>query len=219
MQPPRSNVVIREYQPRDRAAVHRLTHATALMGEPCGVFFDGDEVFAQAVSGYFTDYEPESCFVAVDGDQVVGYLTGAQDARRVNAVFNRRIAFPLFIRALAAGVLCKKKNLVFLARFLVSLFKGELTMPVQDRDYPAVMHLNVETAYRGSGIGRRLTDAFCAYLRRHDVKGVSLATMSGRTGQFFARQGFQLLFTGKRSYLRHVLHKDVPIYIYGKRLE
>ncbi|MBI5415410.1 MAG: GNAT family N-acetyltransferase [Candidatus Omnitrophica bacterium] len=220
MPSPQTNVVIRKYQPRDRAAVHRLTCATALMGEPCGIFFDGDDVFAQAVSGYFTGYEPESCFVAVDGDRVVGYLTGAKDARRVNTVFRRRIALPLFVRALATGVFCKKKNLVFLARFLANLFKGEFGAPASClRDYPAVMHLNIETGYRGSGLGRRLVDAYCAYLRQNNVKAVSLATMSGRTGRFFARQGFQLLFTGKRSYLRHVLHKDVPIYIYGKRLD
>ncbi|MBI5149329.1 MAG: hypothetical protein HZA28_00960 [Candidatus Omnitrophica bacterium] len=65
----------------------------------------------------------------------------------------------------------------------------------------------------------RLLEAYCSYLRQENVKGLCLATMSGRTGRFFARQGFQLLFTGKRTYLRHVLHKDVPIYIYGKKME
>jgi hypothetical protein len=42
--------------------------------------------------------------------------------------------------------------------------------------------------------------------------------MSDRAAGFFLAAGFRQLYKGKRSYFRHVLHRDVPLYIFGKRL-
>ena len=71
---------IRKFQSGDREAVRRICCATALLGNPSSIFFDGDEIFADAITLYFTDYEPESCFVAEHQGEVVVYLIGAKDA-------------------------------------------------------------------------------------------------------------------------------------------
>ncbi|MDD5725445.1 MAG: hypothetical protein PHX28_04815, partial [Candidatus Omnitrophica bacterium] len=63
-----------------------------------------------------------------------------------------------------------------------------------------------------------LVSAYLDYLRSHHVSGVHLATMSDQAAGFFSAQGFRLLYKGKRSYFKHILHRDVPLYIFGKSL-
>ena len=135
--------VIRKYNSRDRSAVRRICCETALMGEPSAIFFDDDEIFADALTAYFTDYEPESCFVAEYGNKVIGYLLGAKDVRRMDKIFADKIAMPLLIKALRRGALIRKKNVKFLSRVLLSLVKGEFKGPAFSKDYPATLHINI----------------------------------------------------------------------------
>ena len=73
-------------------------------------------------------------------------------------------------------------------------------------------------SFRGQDIGARLINAYLDYLKIAGIPGVHLATMSDRAANFFFSQGFQQLYKGKRSYFRHILRCDVPLYIFGKRL-
>lgn len=207
--------VIRKYNSRDRSAVRRICCETALMGEPSAIFFDDDEIFADALTAYFTDYEPESCFVAEYGNNVIGYLFGAKDVRRMDKIFADKIAMSLFIKVLRRGALIRKKNVKFLSRVLLSLVKGEFKAPAFSKDYPATLHININKKCRMTGIGSKLINAYLDYLRAQEVKGVHLATMSDKAGQFFKKQNFQLLFQGDRSYFRYFLDKNIPVYIYG----
>ena len=210
-------LVIRKYDSRDRAAVRRICCGTALMGEPSSIFFDDDEIFADALTSYFTDHEPESCFVVEYDNNVIGYLFGAKDARRMDKIFANKSAMPLLIKALRRGVFFRKNNVKFLSRVFLSLVKGEFKTPDISKDYPATLHINITKEYRTAGIGSQLINAYLDYLRAQEVKGVHLATMSDKAGQFFKKQNFQLLFHGERSYFRYFLDKNVPLYIYGMR--
>jgi GNAT superfamily N-acetyltransferase len=210
--------IIRKYDSRDRSAVRRICCQTALMGEPSAIFFDDDEIFADALTSYFTDYEPESCFVAEYNNNVVGYLLGAKDAGRMDKIFAGKVAVNLFIESLKRGTLIRKKNVKFLLRVLLSLAKGEFKSPSFSKDYPATLHINISKECRAAGVGSRLINSYLDYLRAQEIKGVHLATMSDKAGQFFGKLGFRLLFQGERSYFRHFLGKNVPICIYGMRL-
>ena len=97
--------------------------------------------------------------------------------------------------------------------------KGGFRDPDFSQEYPATLHINIKEGFRGLDLGAKLMDAYLDYLKAERIPGVHLATMSDRGANFFWRQGFALLYTGKRSYFRHILHKDVPLYIYGKKLQ
>jgi len=210
-----SAVAIRKYRNEDRAAIRRISCMTALMGEPSSIFFDDDEVFADALTIYFTDYEPESCFVAECDNKVIGYLLGAKDTKRMDKTFADRIVPPLLIKALQRGIFFRMKNTKFLFHVFISLVKGEFTAPSFSKDYPAVLHINILKEYRAQGIGSQLINVYLDYLNGQVAKGAHLATMSDKASQFFKKQNFQLLFQGERSYLRYFLGKNIPIYIYG----
>ena len=210
--------VIRKYNSSDRSAVRRICCETALMGEPSAIFFDDDEIFADALTAYFTDYEPESCFVAEYDNNVVGYLIGAKDVGRMGKIFAGKIAVPLFIKALRRGALIRKKNVKFLFRVFLSLLKVEFKAPDFSKDYPATLHINIIKECRMAGVGSKLINAYLDYLISQAIKGVHFATMSDKANRFFRKLNFQLLFQGERSYFRHFLDKNVPIYILGRVL-
>jgi GNAT superfamily N-acetyltransferase len=210
--------VVRSYEPKDRPAVRRICFETALMGEPASAFFGDDEIFADALTAYFTDREPESCFVAQSAGAVVGYLTGAKSAARAAGVFAARIAVPLFLKAIRRGTFLDRKTAGFLLMAALSAARGEFGSKVPLGDYPATLHINVDGRHRHSGVGSSLMKAYLGYLRSEGVKGVHCATMSEKAGEFFSKEGFGLLYRGRRSYFRQVLGKDVPIYIYGMAL-
>jgi len=214
-----TGIIIRKFSPQDKEQVRRISYETAFMGEPSANFFEGDEIIADALTLYFTDFEPQSCFVAESSGQVIGYLIGSKDAALMNTVFNKKILPRLLLKALRKGIFLKNKNILFFISFLRSLLKRELRDPDFSRLYPATLHLNIQRGFRGLGIGSQLISVYLDYIAKEKIRGVHFATISDKAQSFFMKQGFSQLFQGRRSYFRHLLHTDVQIFIYGKSLQ
>lgn len=215
---PEQKIIVRKLEAGDRESVRRIARDTALMGESAALFFDGPEVISDAFSLYFTDYEPSSCFVAEVDGRVIGYLTGAIKKIACEKIFKAKIALPLFFKALRSGVFLKIKNLVFISACLLDWLKDGIKTPNFNQEYPATFHINIKNGFRGQNIGERLIHAYLDYLKSRGIGGVHLATMSDRAANFFSHQGFKQLYKGKRSYFKYILHRDVPLYIFGKLL-
>lgn len=188
------------------------------MGQSAEIFCHEEEIFASFLTEYFTDYEPESCFIAQVKGKVVGYIIGAKDAKVLEKTFTEKILPKLLKKVFFGKVLLKPKNLHFLFQLLISSLRGEVFAPSFYKQYPATLHINLLKEWRGNGAGSRLILAYLDYLKQLKVPGVCLATMSDKGGLFFEKQGFKLLHKGQRSYFYHILHKKIPVYIYGKLL-
>lgn len=248
------DVSIRKYKAQDRQAIRDICYDTAFLGESASVFFDAKEILADFVTLYFTDYEPESCFVSevnpvrkggalnptlstrsfivspsqppqgaglsngVNGE-VIGYLTGSTSITRLRSIFITRIAPKLGMKVLLNRTIFKKKNIIFLSHWLLDFLKGEFLKAGDfSKQYPATLHINLKRDFRSLGIGTKLVSAYLDYLIKKDISGIHLATISDKAGEFFEKVGFNLLSRGSISCLRYILHRDVPIYIYGKKL-
>lgn len=216
--PDKISVAIRRYGPSDRERVREIFHDTAFMGEPAAIFFEGSRVISDALTLYFTDYEPQSCFVAEAQGRVIGCLVGTKDKAGMEKFVQHKISPGLLFTAITCGVLFKKKNFIFIFNCLLSLLRGEFKMPDFSKLYSATLHINVEKDFRNLKVGSRLINAYLGYLAAEKVGGVHFATLSEDAARFFSREGFRLLHQGKRSYFRHILHRDIPVFIYGKRL-
>jgi len=212
------NTIIRKYAKEDRQRVRDIAFETALMGEPASLFYEDRDMLADILTLYFTDYEPESSFVADSGGRVVGYLTGAKDEKAFNRIFLSRIIPKTLVKAVTNGVLRKNAHIMFLFRLLGSFIKGEFIVPDFSKAYPAILHINLEKGFRGMGLGSKLIAAYSDYLAREKVKGMHLFTMSDMASHFFSNAGFVLLHKGVRSYLKDIVNKDVYLYVYGKKL-
>src|SRR6266446_5796357 len=80
-------VEIRRYAPKDRQAVRALCCATGFLGRPIDPVFEDHELFADYLTSYYTDCEPESAFVLTVNGEVHGYLLGSRRPFR-QQVFN-----------------------------------------------------------------------------------------------------------------------------------
>jgi GNAT superfamily N-acetyltransferase len=209
---------VRQFCAGDRDSVRRIALSTAFMGGPSSVFFDGDEFFADILTLYFTDFEPESSFVAVRDGVVIGYLVGARDTARMDKVVYGRIFWTLFLRALTAGIIFRRKNLRLMGRVFLSFLRGEFFTPDFHREYPATLHINVLQEARASGVGTSLIQTYLAYLKDNAVGGVRMGTMSETAGMFFKKHGFFMVFQRPRTYFSHLTRQKIAVSVFAKKI-
>src|SRR2546430_9635457 len=73
-----SQYSIRSYQASDRGAVRKLCCETGFLGDPIDPVFQDRELFADFLTTYYTDHEPESSFVLEIDGEIRGYLLGSR---------------------------------------------------------------------------------------------------------------------------------------------
>lgn len=180
---------VRPYRAGDREPVRRIAFDTGYMGESPAWYWRDAPSFADAWTGYYTDREPESAFVAADGDAVVGYLVGCADTARApsatTTILRQLVRRQLLVRPGTAG---------FFWRSIWDTLRdgGVPSAELSDPRWPAHLHINLLPAARGHGAGRGLIDAWLGRLRQLGVPGCHLGTMAENTGaiRFFESVGF-----------------------------
>jgi GNAT superfamily N-acetyltransferase len=183
---------IRPYEARDRAAVRQICADTADAGQPVERFFPDREVIADLLTNYYTQFEPQSTFVADDGGGVVGYLTGCLNTKRFVRVETWRIAPVVFVKALVRGTLWHPQTLRLLrANIGLWLTGGHAGRPSL-HDYPAHLHINIQDGFRGHGLGQDLVKTFCDRAVEAGVRGVhaNVSADNPRGSHFFEQLGF-----------------------------
>lgn len=213
-------MTIRGYRlaPSDRGAVRDISYTTSLEGRVQD-FLDAREAVEDALTLYFTDHVPGSCFVAEENGKVIGYLLGTDDVRAMEKVMAWKILPRIFRQVVVQGVIFRRKNLLFLWNYCLGFCRGEFTRVRFDRQFPAVFHLNVLDGFRGKGIGTALVERNLAFLRGKGARGVHISVMSEQAKGLFIKLGFEVLYSSRRAYLKYVLGHDTPYYILGKKLK
>lgn len=212
------DVVIRAYQVSDRSAVRRIACLTAFHGQDYRDYIDDGEVLADALTGYYTDFEPGSCFVAEYQNAVIGYLIGSRDVRRHVGSSSVRVLWRMVSRAFFSGLFLKRQTWQLIFAAIGSFFKGEFFQPDFKQSYPATLHINIDSKYRRLKVGTRLIAAYEALLRQQKIPGVHFATMSDAAKRFFEDLGFKELYRSRRTYLRYRTGEEFWVYIMGKKI-
>jgi ribosomal protein S18 acetylase RimI-like enzyme len=181
-------VVVRPYRPEDREAVRRLCCDTGDAGSPADSFFPDRELFADLITSYYTDHEPESLWVAELRGRVVGYLTGCLDDGRAS----RFSAWTVFPKA-AWGALRRGTVLRpwFLRLILANLFlRRAKALPSASRR--GHLHINLAPEARGAGAGRALAEVFLSAAKKAGVAEIGAAVRADNAGgrRFFEAMGF-----------------------------
>jgi hypothetical protein len=68
--------LIRGYRRSDREAVRKLCCETGFLGEPIDPVYQDRELFADFLTTYYTDHEPESCFLLEVNGTISGCFSG-----------------------------------------------------------------------------------------------------------------------------------------------
>jgi hypothetical protein len=79
---PSPGVVIRPYRQEDRARVRELCCETGFLGRDIKPVFEDRDLFADYLTRYYTDVEPESSFVLEHHGLIKGYLLGSRSPLR-----------------------------------------------------------------------------------------------------------------------------------------
>jgi ribosomal protein S18 acetylase RimI-like enzyme len=172
-----TDLVIRPYQPADREAVFRIGADTTFFGAPTEAYLEDRNVFLDAFYAYYTNLEPEHAWVACADGEVVGFLAGCVDTRLHDRKLLRVIIPRLAGNLLYGKYHFGKRSWHYFSGMLGGLLRREFTCVDLDA-FPAHLHINVESAWRGYKLGLRLMEAYLRQLRELGIPGVSLDTTS-----------------------------------------
>jgi GNAT superfamily N-acetyltransferase len=182
---------IRSYRASDRTAVRKLCCETGFLGAPIDPVYEDRQLFADFLTTYYTDHEPESCFVLEVNGEIRGYLLGARRPLQ-NQLYSFSQNIILFFRALLRYPLYHSRSRRFI-RWL--LMYGWREVPAAPRRVPH-FHINLLPDARGVSTTRALMSAYLSYLYRRGDKRVygQIVTFESRRGEkMFERYGFKVL--------------------------
>ncbi|HEU5077984.1 MAG TPA: glycosyltransferase [Opitutaceae bacterium] len=187
------DIVIRKYHLRDRAAIRAICCDTGFLGHPIDPVFQDRELFADFMTAYYTDQEPESLFVLERNGVVAGYLSGCRSPARRRWYLLRRA--PGALLHVATRYLSGNYNAATRAylRWLIS--RGQWETPPRPTHTPH-FHLNLRPDARSIPGTKALIDAFLAYLAEHNetaVYGQMIVFEDRRSDGLFSRFGFTVL--------------------------
>ncbi|MFT3922049.1 MAG: hypothetical protein QM778_05910 [Myxococcales bacterium] len=165
-----SVIRVRPYESRDREVVRDICWQTAQSGEQVEREYPDRESWVDMYTSYYTDEEPQSCFVAVsDSDRVLGYLLGCVDTRAARSEFSvglrHNLVRFLWARPGTAGFWWRA------GWDVVSNVSGPHRPRVDPDRYPAHMHCNLLPEAHGRGVAGELFREFHGYLRAQRVAG------------------------------------------------
>ncbi len=182
---------VRKYRPEDRETVRRLCCETGFLGRPIDPVFEDRELFADYLTGYYTDHEPESAWVLEVDGEVRGYLLGSRCPER-----QRRYSFYQNISLFLRGILrYPRYGEATKAYVRWILTRGRKEVPEAPRDCPH-FHINLLPDARKVATTRAIMDAYLRYLHEAGETQVygQMVTYEGRRGErMFERYGFRVL--------------------------
>lgn len=163
---------IRPYESRDRAAVRSICFQTGFLGNPIAEQLNDEPLFADSITSYYTDREPESCFVVETDGKVVAYLLGCLDSR--NAWSPEWIGVRHAILRLLP---LRPGSARFYWRSLIDTVRDAISAPAPRMHpelalYPAHTHFSVLPEARNLPVAPGLFRAFFKYAKERGCVGV-----------------------------------------------
>ena len=189
--------------------VRRLCCDTGFLGNPIDPVFEDRELFADYLTAYYTDEEPESSFVVESDGEVLGYLLGSRHPRR-----QRRHGILQNLSLFLRGIVRYPRYNTASRKFVNwILFQGWKEVPESPKDIPH-FHINLLPEVRNVASTRAVMDAYLAYLVENGEKRVfgQMVVFEGRRGtRMFERYGFKVLNKAEITKYRE-LHPE-PVYL------
>jgi hypothetical protein len=204
-----SDAVIRPYRPSDRAAVRRLCCETGYLGQPIDPVFQDRELFADYLTSFYTDREPESCFVLEQDGEVKGYLMGSRRPF-LHQIHSFLMNIWLFVRGMMRYPRYNAASKAFVRWILLNAWRE---VPAAPRRVPH-FHFNMLPEAQSFGGTRELLVHYLKHLRAHGERQVfgQVVTFEDRRGaRVFERYGFQVL--NKREITKYRAHRTEPVYL------
>lgn len=166
---------IRKYQANDKLNCQNICLLTA---PPT----DNDtkkKVLLNLYNDYYTEQEPQNCFVLDDNGTAVGYIVTSADFTSYAAKFKSEYLSEL-----------KKLS-------LAECFIKKLSLTLEKRiakKYPSHLHIDILAEYTGKGFGGKLINSACENLSFSGSAGVFLCVSysNKKAMRFYKKHGFTI---------------------------
>ncbi len=201
--------LIRNYEPRDRETVRNLCCDTGYLGKPIDPVFEDRELFADYLTSYYTDKEPEATFVVEHQGVVKGYLMGSRrplEQQRHNFFLNLKLCW----RVLCRYWTYNRASRDFIGWILRNSWREVPATPRLN----AHLHFNMLPEVQNLGRTRALMNAYFDFLLSKGERAVygQVVTFDTKRGaRVFERYGFQVVERREITKYRH-LHPE-PVYL------
>lgn len=184
-------LIVRPYAPADRSAVRHLCCETGFLGKPIDAVFEDRELFADYLTAYYTDVEPESAFVIEQNGVVKGYLLGSRRPLRQqwHSFFHN---IRLFFCGMSRYSTYNRATRDFIGWILRNSWREVPSAPRRTAHF----HFNVLPEAQSIAGTHAMLNAFFDYLRARGEKAVfgQLVTFESRRGaKVLERFGFSVL--------------------------
>jgi hypothetical protein len=207
----RDEVIVRNLRPEDREQIRAICCNTGFLGKPIDPVFEDRELFADFLTAYYTDDEPESAFVLDRSGRVEGYVLGSRFPKRQKD--SERRAMPGRL-AKVFWRFCFRYGKASRRYVLWLLTRGWREVPMTPPDMPH-FHINLLPGSKNVGKTRELIDYFLNYLREAgetSVYGQVVAFEEKRGARMFARYGFKVVDTMEVTKYRSFV--DHPVFLF-----
>lgn len=202
-------ISIRPYEGRDREAIRRLCCETGFLGKAIDPVFEDRELFADYLTAYYTDVEPESSFVLEQNGVVKGYLLGSRRPLR-----QQWHSFFHNLRLFAEGMRRYRRYNAATRNFIGWILRNSWReVPAAPRR-TAHFHFNVLPEAQSIAGTHALLNAYFDYLRSRGEQAVfgQLVTFESRRGaKVLERFGFRVI--EKREITKYRDRHPEPVYL------
>ena len=191
-----SRPVISEYRPEHRPLIRSLCCDVAYESAPLEQWLPiPRDLFADIFTSFYTDFEPENCFIATVDERFAGYILLTPDTNRYNTIWRRRILLPAFSNILTGKTHLPLTVIPPLISLGLAICRcGGLSVPL--KQYPGHLHINIHPDFQ-----KRMTVSMALLSRAYqrfielDVPGIHGIVMTSRPRMEakFRRIGFQIL--------------------------
>ncbi len=210
-------IAVRRYRPEDRDTVRSLCCNTGFLGNPIDPVFEDRDLFADFLTSYYLEQEPDSAFVvAVDG-QTKGYLLGSRFPLRHQA-FSLWQNLRLAVKVLRRYWRYRPESRRFVHWVLLTAWRE---VPAAPR-FIGHFHLNILPEARSIEICRQLLETYLKFLYEKGVKQVygQMVTFDGRRGfKLFERYGFKVLNRSEITKYKRFTNRTVYLCTVVKELD
>ena len=185
--------ITRPYEKRDRERIRFICCETGFLGEPIGAVFNDGDLFADYLTRYYTDVEPESSWVGEKNGIVVGYLLGCKRWYFFSLwrIWNNiRLATKAFWRFVSGRYDAKSRKFLWWV-----LTRGWRETP-QAPPKTAHFHFNSLKGHRKMGIARDLLLTWFEELKKQGVKrvyGKMITYENRRTEKVYEYMGWKVI--------------------------
>ena len=208
---------IRPFAPGDRAAVRGLCCQTGFLGQPIDPVYEDRELFADFLTTYYTDHEPESSFVLEMNGELKGYLLGSRKPL-LNQLYSFQQNIVLFLRSIGRYPRYNVRSKRFIRWMIMNGWREVPAAPARMPHF----HINLLPEARKMSTTRELMSAYLGYLYRCGEKQVygQIVTFESRRGEkMFERYGFRVMNRAEITKYRAYYPESVYLSTVIKNLE